>query len=66
MTLEIHPLTRVTMARVTLEEAQTSYRESLRAARVAGLTLAQIAEAAGVSRQAVYQLLLAEAIASGV
>jgi DNA-directed RNA polymerase specialized sigma24 family protein len=53
-------LDRVTRAASQQQRSAEQYRAALLAAREAGYTYTEIAEAAGVSKQAVRQLLLKE------
>jgi predicted transcriptional regulator len=52
-----YPLQRVKRAARSKTRTETEYRAALHAARVAGITYTEIAEAAGTTRQAVRQLL---------
>jgi predicted transcriptional regulator len=53
----LSPLQRVTDAALTRILADVKYRASLSKAREAGHTFEEIAEAAGVTRSAIYQIL---------
>jgi len=52
----VKELDRVTRATETVEAARAEWEAALRAARLAGLPYSQIAQAAGVTRQRVFQL----------
>jgi transposase-like protein len=56
----VQPLTRVRRATARRSRSDTEWREAIRAAREAGLSLRAIAEAAGVSHVRVIQLLRGE------
>jgi predicted DNA-binding protein YlxM (UPF0122 family) len=53
----LSPLQRVTDAALTRILADVKYRHTLKHAREAGHTFKEIAEAAGVTRSAIYQIL---------
>ena len=57
MTQTLSPLERVASARIWKEECATEWRNAIRDARGAGHSAEEVAQAAGVSRQAIYKLL---------